>query len=325
MPEIVGTFARTELWDERANCSSEARNSSRRDLTEERLEFAVRQFDWIEVGRVFRQVAQRRVRFLNRLANGGPHVDAAVIHHDDVVAPERGNQALLDIGEEHLSSHGTFDHHWGGHFVVAQGSNEGDRLHAPSGTVPITLSPLGARPLTRAKFVLTAVSSINTNRAGSSMPCSRIQRRRARATSARCRSAACRLFFKGDFVAIEKTPERATAGSNPSLAQLCDGLHQSQVRLLGNQIEYLLRKLFQWRNASSTRLRHSALAFVPALQPLYRRTHAHLETFSRLAPRRTAFNSFDYAFPQITRIGLRHRPPPQRSEPADLQIGREPL
>jgi hypothetical protein len=28
--------------------------------------------------------------------------------------------------------------------------------HAPSGTVPITLSPLGARPLTRAKFVLTA-------------------------------------------------------------------------------------------------------------------------------------------------------------------------
>src|SRR5882757_9136700 len=115
-----------------------------------------------------------------------------------------------------------------------------------------------------------------------------------------------------DSVAIEKTPERATAGSNPSLAQLCDGLHQSQVRLLGIQIEYLLRKLFQWRNASSTRLRHSALAFVPALQPLYRRTHAHLETFSRLAPRRTAFNSFDYAFPQITRIGLRHRPPPQR-------------
>ena len=175
-----------------------------------------------------------------------------------------------------------------------------------------TRSPLGARPLTRAKFVLTAVSSINTNRVESSIPCSRIQRRRARATSARCRSAACRLFFKGDSVAIEKTPERATACSNPSLAQLSDGLHQSQVRLVGNQIKYLLRKLFQRRNASSTRLRRSALAFLPALQPLYRRTHAHLETFSRLASRRTAFNSFDYAFPQVTRIRLRHRPPPQR-------------
>src|SRR6478736_3318181 len=128
MAEIVSAFARTEPWDERANCSSEAGNSSRRDLTEEGLEFAVRQFDWIEVRRVFRQVAQRRMRFIDCYTDGGAHVDAAVIHHDDVVAPERGNQTLLDIGEEHLSSHGTFDHHWGGHFVVAQGSNEGDRL-----------------------------------------------------------------------------------------------------------------------------------------------------------------------------------------------------
>src|SRR3954454_2191973 len=48
--------------------------------------------------------------------------------------------------------------------------------HAPSGTVPITLMPRGARPFSRTKFVLTAVSSINTSRAGSSMPCSRIQR-----------------------------------------------------------------------------------------------------------------------------------------------------
>ena len=40
-------------------------------------------------------------------------------------------------------------------------------FHFPSGTVPITLSPFGARPLSRTKFALTAVSSINTNRAGS--------------------------------------------------------------------------------------------------------------------------------------------------------------
>src|SRR3984893_13098425 len=170
-------------------------------------------------------------------------------------------------------------------------------FHDPSGTVPITLSPLGARPLTRAKFVLTAVSSINTNRVGSSIPCSRIQRRRARAPAARCRSAACRLFFKGDSVAIEKTPERATAGSNPSLAQLCDGLHQSQVRLLGDQIEYLLRKRLQRRNASSTRLRRSALAVVPALQPLYRRTHAHLETFTHLPPPHTPLTKPLYSIP----------------------------
>src|SRR5256886_16261146 len=55
-------------------------------------------------------------------------MDPAVIHHDDVVAPEHRNQAVFDIGEEHLSGHGTLDHHWGNHFIVAQSVHEGDRL-----------------------------------------------------------------------------------------------------------------------------------------------------------------------------------------------------
>ena len=38
---------------------------------------------------------------------------------------------------------------------------------APSGTVAITLTPRGAHPRSRLKFVLTAVSSINTSRARS--------------------------------------------------------------------------------------------------------------------------------------------------------------
>src|SRR5437764_10620003 len=109
----------------------------------------------------------------------------------------------------------------------------------PSGTLPITRSPRGARPLSRTRFVLTAVSSINTSRAGSSMPCSRIQRRRACATSARCRSAACRLFFKGDVVSVGKPPEGAAAGFDPPLAQLGDRLDQGQVRLFGNQSQDL--------------------------------------------------------------------------------------
>jgi hypothetical protein len=140
--------------------------------------------------------------------------------------------------------------------------------HDPSGTVPITRTPLAARPLSRTRFVLTAVSSINTSRAGSSMPCSRIQRRRARATSARCRSAACRLFFEGDVVPIEKPPERTATGLNPPLAQLCNRLHQSQVWLLSNQSQNLGRSLLQRRNASAARLRRGALRLAPLLQPL---------------------------------------------------------
>src|SRR5436309_5637857 len=162
----------------------------------------------------------------------------------------------------------------------------------PNGTRPITLIPRGARPLSRTMLVVTAVSSRNTSLAGSSRPCSRIQRRRARATSARCPSAACRAFFNGDVVAVEKTPERAAAGSNPPLAQLCNRLHQSQVRLLGNQTQDLGRTLFQWRNASATRLRRGAPPVSPALQPLYRRAYAHFETFGRLTPRRARLHSF---------------------------------
>jgi hypothetical protein len=126
-------------------------------------------------------------------------------------------------------------------------------------------------------LVLTAVSSINTSRAGSSIPCSRIQRRRAGATSAPCRSAACRLFFEGDAMPAEKTPKRTAAGSNPPLAPLRNGLHQSQVRVFGNQSQYSRRALLQWRNASSPRLRRSAPALVPALQPSDCRTHADIE------------------------------------------------
>jgi hypothetical protein len=208
--------------------------------------------------------------------------------------------------------------------------------HDPSGTVPITLTPLGARPLSRTRFVLTAVSSRNTSRAGSRKPCSRIQRRRACATSARCRSAACRLFFKGDVVAVEKAPERAAAGSNPMLAQLCERLHQGQVWMLRNHSQDLGRRLFERRNTSAARLRRGAIIVAPALQPLDCRCYAHLKTFGRLAPRRA--RSLDNAFPQITRIGLRHCLPHREGESMhkvsiianrlgipQIQIGRKPL
>jgi hypothetical protein len=156
-------------------------------------------------------------------------------------------------------------------------------------------------------LVLTAVSSINTSRAGSSRPCSRIQRRRARATSARCRSAAFRLFLK------VISPERAAAGTNAPLAQHCNDLYQSQVGVFGNHSQYLLRELFQRRNASSTRFRGGASTLVPALQPLYRRTHAHVEKFGGLSPRRPHLHCCDNALSQFIRTGLRHPPPPAKT------------
>ena len=69
-------------------------------FTQECLEFAVRHLDGIEVGRIFRQVTQCRAHCFDSPANAGPQMDPAVIHHDDVVASERRNQAVFDIGEE---------------------------------------------------------------------------------------------------------------------------------------------------------------------------------------------------------------------------------
>jgi len=87
-------------------------------------------------------------------------------------------------------------------------------------------------------------------------------------------------------VTVEKTPERAAAGSNSPLAQLCKRLHQGQVWMLSNHRQNLGRELFEWRNASAARLRSGAVIVSPALHPLDRRCYAHLEAFGGLAPRR---------------------------------------
>ena len=72
MPEIVGTFLRTELRDEGADRSVKARDGSRCYFTQECLEFAVRHLDGIEVGRIFRQVTQCRARFFDSRRMPGP-------------------------------------------------------------------------------------------------------------------------------------------------------------------------------------------------------------------------------------------------------------
>ena len=57
---------------------------------------------------------------------------------------------------------------------------------------------------------------MNPSRAGSNRPCSRIQRRRGRATSARFCSIAYRVFFKADVVTFEETQHRGAAASTVS-------------------------------------------------------------------------------------------------------------
>jgi len=100
-------------------------------------------------------------------------------------------------------------------------------------------------------LVHVEVSSINTSRDGSNMPCSRIQRRRARATSARFCSAAYKVFFKADVPSIEEPPHRAAAARDPLLAHRRDDLVQRQVRLLGDQSQQPFRMPLEQRDAAA--------------------------------------------------------------------------
>src|SRR5262249_60084843 len=116
-------------------------------------------------------------------------------------------------------------------------------------------SPHGLQPFRRTILVVIAVSSIKTRRVESSQPCSRIQRRRARATSARLRSSARKLFFKGDAMASEETRQCAAACRDTSLTQSRNELIQRKVPLLADKVENLLRILLQRRRAPSARHR----------------------------------------------------------------------
>src|SRR5713226_3027104 len=157
-------------------------------------------------------------------------------------------------------------------------------------------------------LVVIAVSSINTRRAGSSKPCSRIQRRRARATSARLRSTACRLFFDANAVAGEESGKRAPACRDALLSQRQDHLIQREVRLLTNEGEDPLRVLLQWRRTPSTRHRLGSPVVAEALHPPDRGSNTHIELLGRLPSRRSFFYRTNDSHSQLTRIRSTHWP-----------------
>src|SRR5262249_2472068 len=187
----------------------------------------------------------------------------------------------------------------------------------PCGTRPISLSPRGQRPLSRTIVVLAAVSSTKTRWAGSNMPCSRIQRWRARATSARSCSAACRLFFESDVVMLEEAPHRAAAARNLVPVHRQNRLVQGQVWPSRNQTQQKIYMLLQRRDAPAPRLSRTAARLPKALDPDNRRAGTDIKLLGRRAPRRPAFNFRNHSRPHVFRIGLRHRPASQNRINAD--------
>src|SRR5260370_13402308 len=192
----------------------------------------------------------------------------------------------------------------------------------PSGTYPIKRSPRGLRPFGRTMLVLTAVSSMNTNLAGSRSPCSRIQRRRARATSARCCSAARRLFFNGDVMTSEETPKRRTASTDSFLVHRRNDLIERQVRLISKKVEAQFRVLLKGGDAPSAWLGPGRSVRFPALHPSNRRTRAVLQLFGGLTPRRSRLHKSNDSNSHLTGIRSAHGPPPGESMRIESVPGR---
>lgn len=176
----------------------------------------------------------------------------------------------------------------------------------PMGASLTKRSPRRLQPLSRSMLVVTAVSSINTRWAGSRKPCSRIQRRRARATSARLRSAACRLFFDGDAMASEEARQRTAAPRDAPLMKRRNHLIQREVPLRADQGEDLPRIFLQWRSASSAGHGLVGSIIAKALHPANRGTGADLELFGRFTPRSSSFYEVNDPHSQLTRIRSMH-------------------
>ena len=185
-------------------------------------------------------------------------------------------------------------------------------FQCPIGTWPTKRSPREFQPFGRTILVLTAVSSINMRWAGSSSPCSRTQRRRARTTSSRLRSTAMRLFFNGDVMAREETGECATACRDAQLTQNPNHLIQSQIRLLRDQSEDSLRVLLQRRNAPSARHRLRSSVVAKVRKPPDCRTNADVELLGCLSSRSARFHEINNPPSQRARIGSPHRSSPRR-------------
>src|SRR5512143_1662893 len=102
------------------------------------------------------------------------------------------------------------------------------------GTLHTNRCPRAERPPLRVMPVEIAVSSMNTNRLGSSLRWLRRQRRRMAATSGRSCSAACKAFFIRQPEMAQKAEHRRGSNHHSSIDKPGLQFQQCQVRLLGN-------------------------------------------------------------------------------------------
>ena len=169
--------------------------------------------------------------------------------------------------------------------------------------------PRLARPRSRAILVVAPVSSIKTRCAGSRSGCASNHASRRVATSGRCCSLACAVFFDRDAVAVEEAPDRAGRETGAMLAP-------EQVRHLDQRDVHLRIDRRQDHGAECLdpvrppiaallpRLRRARGA--PRLHPAYRTGRRHPETRRSRSPRHARVNRRNHTPAKIIRKRPRH-------------------
>ena len=131
MTEKVGAFGWREACDKFAESVPECVDGSDCPGAQQCFEFGEGQLDWVEIGTVWRQIQQPGAGGLDRLADPGDLVRTEIVHDDDVAVDQRGNQHLLDVGEEQLAIDCAVEHAGGNQAVLAQPGNEGGGVPVP--------------------------------------------------------------------------------------------------------------------------------------------------------------------------------------------------
>src|SRR6202165_67263 len=193
MSEVSDAFRRIEPPNVRTNTSVQPFHCALRSFAQPCLQWMEQQLYRVKVRRIRRQVAQACTDSLDRLFHTPNLVERDIVDHHNVSALERWDQTLLYVSQEGLSIHGSFDQHRSHDAGLPQPS---DKRHR------IPVSHRGIADQALAAWVPTVepqhvggdcrlVDKYEVGRIKKALFPN--QRRRARATSARLRSAARRL------------------------------------------------------------------------------------------------------------------------------------
>src|SRR3954466_15457272 len=163
--EEVPAFVGAEQGADVAQGGPERLERARRRLAQERFDLGERHLDGVQIRRVLREEQEPGAARLERRCGAGALVDREIVRDHDVAGPKGRGELGLDIGVECRAVHGAIHHPRGGEPITPERSDVWVPQR-PNGAEARKRCPRRLRPRSRVIFVLTAVSSMNTRRAG---------------------------------------------------------------------------------------------------------------------------------------------------------------